>query len=76
MSKLRHLRNCFGSIFVLCAVVAMPVSADDYSAGWGPAVGAQMPPFSAPDQTGVVRTLSDLSGKQGLLLFLNRSADW
>jgi hypothetical protein len=76
MSKLRHLRNSLGSIFVLAAVFAMPVSADDYSAGWGPVVGSQMPPMNAPDQAGVERTLADLSGEQGLLLFLNRSADW
>ena len=34
------------------------------------------PLLEAPDQNGVVRTLADLSGEQGLLLFLNRSADW
>ncbi len=50
--------------------------ADDYSDGWGPAVGSRLPVLEAPDQTGRVRHLADLSGEQGLLLFLNRSADW
>jgi len=50
--------------------------ADPYSDAWGPAVGSQLPVLEAPDQTGTVRTLADLSGEQGLLLFLARSADW
>ncbi|MEE4281681.1 MAG: hypothetical protein V2I41_07040 [Pseudomonadales bacterium] len=63
-------------VVITCAAVAIPVSADDYSAGWGPALGAQMPPIATPDQAGVERSLADLSGDQGLLLFLSRSADW
>ena len=51
-------------------------AADDYSAGWGPAVGNPLPILDAPDQNGTRRELADLSGDQGLLLFLNRSADW
>jgi hypothetical protein len=35
-----------------------------------------LPVLEAPDQTGTVRTLDDLAGDHGLLLFLNRSADW
>ena len=52
------------------------VMADEYSASWGPAVGSQLPVLEAPDQSGALRTLDDLAGEQGLLLFLNRSADW
>lgn len=63
-------------VVIVCLAVAMPLSADDYSAGWGPAVGAQMPPIAAPDQAGIEHSLADLSGDQGLLLFLSRSADW
>jgi len=55
---------------------AQGAAADDYSAAWGPAVGTQIPILQAPDQSGNLRTLADLSGDQGLLLFLNRSADW
>lgn len=50
--------------------------ADQYAEQWGPAVGAQVPLLAAPDQSGAERMLADLSGDQGLLLFLNRSADW
>lgn len=50
--------------------------ASEFSDSWGPAVGSTLPVLEAPDQTGTVRTLDDLAGEQGLLLFLNRSADW
>ncbi len=50
--------------------------ADEFAQSWGPSVGSTVPILEAPDQTGTVRTLEDLAGEQGLLLFLNRSADW
>ena len=50
--------------------------ASEYSESWGPAVGSTPPLLEAPDQTGAMRSLQDLAGEQGLLLFLNRSADW
>lgn len=50
--------------------------ANDFVSSWGPTVGSAMPVLEAPDQTGTERRLADLSGDQGLLLFLNRSADW
>ena len=49
--------------------------ADEFSESWGPAIGTPVT-LEAPDQTGVLRSLDDLAGEQGLLLFLNRSADW
>ncbi|NOX51540.1 MAG: hypothetical protein GXP16_13560 [Gammaproteobacteria bacterium] len=52
------------------------VQADDYADQWGPPVGSAMPTLSAADQAGTTRVLADLAGDQGLLLFLNRSADW
>ena len=58
---------------MLCSVASL---AQDYAAGWGPGVGQVVPVLSAPDQDGNPRTLEDLAGEQGLLLFLNRSADW
>jgi hypothetical protein len=60
----------------LMALISVTVSADDYSAGWGPAVGANIPVLEAQDQAGELRNLSALTGEQGLLLFLSRSADW
>jgi len=47
-----------------------------YSASWGPAVGEVLPQVEAQDQQGRLRRLPDLTGEQGLLLFLVRSADW
>ncbi len=51
-------------------------TADDYAAQWGPQIGSQLPVLEAYDQAGTLRTLKNLSGERGLLLFLSRSADW
>ena len=64
------------SIVLLLLSLAHTVSADDYADGWGPAVGTKLPVLQAPDQTGKPRSLENLAGEQGLLLFLRRSADW
>lgn len=61
------------SIVLLATSLA---SAQEYAEQWGPAVGSAIPVLNAPDQTGQIRDLQSLSGEQGLLLFLNRSADW
>ena len=42
----------------------------------GPAIGARIPDFSAPDQDGRTQTLATLRGPHGLLLMFVRSADW
>lgn len=42
----------------------------------GPQVGATVPPFSGPDQNGVVHTLASLAGPKGTMLVFFRSADW
>lgn len=65
---------CVGAALLIAA--SGQLRADDYSAGWGPAVGSSMPMLAAPDHAGAQRSLADLSGEQGLLLFLSRSADW
>lgn len=58
------------------AMLASAALADDYADGWGLAVGAQAPAITAKDQSGALRDLGSLAGERGLLLFLNRSADW
>ena len=50
--------------------------ADDYVAEWAPPIGSVMPAISAQDHTGQARTSEDLAGENGMLIFLNRSADW
>jgi len=42
----------------------------------GPAVGEAFPAIRAQDQTGQWRTLADLTGANGLMLVVIRSADW
>jgi hypothetical protein len=58
---------CFSSVVTPDAAAAEPA--------WGPAIGTRVD-IGALDDTGRERTLADLSGEKGLLLFLNRSADW
>jgi len=50
--------------------------ADGYAEAWGPPAGTRLPMLAAQDQDGQPRRLEDLVGRQGLLLFLHRSADW
>ena len=42
----------------------------------GPEIGAKVPDFTLPDQSGRSRSLDDLTGPNGLLLIFSRSADW
>jgi hypothetical protein len=65
-------------MLVLAVLSGLPAMAfgSEYSSNWGPAAGSQLPVLEARDQTGQLRTLDDLSGENGLLLLLNRSADW
>jgi hypothetical protein len=42
----------------------------------GPEIGEKVPDFTLPDQSDRVRSLSDLTGPEGLLLVFSRSADW
>jgi hypothetical protein len=42
----------------------------------GPGIGQKVPDFSLADQHGRIRALSDLTGRNGLLLVFSRSADW
>ncbi|MBK7928007.1 MAG: hypothetical protein IPJ98_11095 [Bryobacterales bacterium] len=42
----------------------------------GPEVGQRVPDFRLADQSGALRDLASLRGKNGLLLVFVRSADW
>ena len=61
---------------VVIMAISSIVAADDYAGSWGPEVGVHLPVLAAKDQAGMPQTLSSLTGQQGLLLFMNRSADW
>ncbi len=42
----------------------------------GPAVGAPVPSFEAPDQNGRLQSLKTIAGPKGAMLVFVRSADW
>lgn len=50
--------------------------AANYADGWGPPVGSMLSTLTTVDGSGAAQTLETLRGEKGLLLFLNRSADW
>jgi len=52
------------------------VDAQNDSQRTGPDIGAKVPDFTLPDQSGRSRSLHDLMGPNGLLLVFSRSADW
>jgi hypothetical protein len=47
---------------------------DTYSTG--PESGQRIPDFVLPDQKGLLRSLDNLTGRNGLLLVFHRSAEW
>jgi hypothetical protein len=57
-------------------LIGVMASTPDSAFDPGPAVGAPLPAFSAPDQSGRVRSFDDLGGPKGLVLVFYRSADW
>jgi hypothetical protein len=42
----------------------------------GPQIGAHVPDFSLPDQSGLTHTLASVMGPKGAMLVFFRSADW
>jgi hypothetical protein len=42
----------------------------------GPEPGQPIPAFALPDQAGLSRSLTNLTGPNGLLLVFHRSAEW
>ena len=73
----RRVWQWLGATLLLPLLAAFSAAGHaDYADDWGPVVGSTVPLLDAFDQEGERRTLDDLSGSQGLLLFLNRSADW
>jgi len=50
--------------------------ASSYQDDWGPDIGTKVPALAATDQEGDQRDLASLSGENGFLLFVSRSAVW
>jgi len=61
------------AVFCFSNVAVSEIAAAEHV--WGPAIGSRVE-IRAQDDSGRERTLADLTGKQGLLIFINRSADW
>jgi hypothetical protein len=57
-------------------LLAKHVNATNDNYATGPEPGQRLPDFALPDQTGVLKSLADLAGSNGLLLVFHRSADW
>ncbi|MCR9130354.1 MAG: peroxiredoxin family protein [Alphaproteobacteria bacterium] len=76
------IRTAFAA--AVLAFCTAPVLAQDGPAAqasaaaetFGPAVGQAAPAFSLPDSSGDMRTLAELAGPRGLVLYFNRSLDW
>jgi hypothetical protein len=61
------------AVLLLIFIFAQPASAD-----WAEnyPVGSDFPEISAKDQTNRIWTNSNLMGKNGLIIFVNRSTSW
>jgi len=53
-----------------------PEQAAEAARDFGPAVGEQAPAFTVMDAVGQSRSLADLSGEEGVVIYFNRSLDW
>lgn len=74
---MKTLRLCIVVLFGWCCALGIQAQeAPEYV--WAPAlaVGDTIPLLDAPDQHGKQRSLADLAGARGLVLFFNRSFDW
>jgi len=73
MTSVRTISRLAGMLAVLLFCLSPANSAEDL----GPAIGTKAPDIGVRlDQLGKPHQLSDLMGKNGLVLFFYRSADW
>ena len=63
-------------VFLVLLFTSLTSLGSQYSDTWGLPVGAESPEIQALDQDGRARDFDSLSGRQGLLFVLSRSADW
>ncbi len=72
-----HSRFPFAPAALLLAwLLSGSAAAQDFV--WAPdfPVGTALPPISAQNQSGEVRSFDDLAGGNGMLFMLSRSFDW
>ena len=72
---MRTIKNSSWTGLLVLAMFCAAANAAEFAADWGPAIGGKVA-LQAYDQDGELRTLENLAGERGLLLFMNRSADW
>ena len=71
------LSTCAAIVLIAGAAPLGPFSVHaQTSIKTGPAVGAKIPDFEAPDQNGAARTLRSVMGPKGAMVVFFRSADW
>lgn len=63
-------------VLAMAQLAPSPSSPGVNPATLGPAVGQPIPPFEVPDQDGRQRDFASVTGPNGLVLVLFRSADW
>src|SRR5258708_25508117 len=69
----RRIALAFAATILIGGMLSVTAMAEDL----GPAVGIKAPDIGTRlDQTGVPRTLTDLMGKNGVVLLFFRSAAW
>jgi hypothetical protein len=73
---LRTFTLALSSRVLACTVLLSIGTAAAQPDSRGPAVGKAIPRFSAPDQSGVIRTLENIKGPKGAMIVFSRSADW
>ena len=74
-----HVRRV-GLLSLLATLVVVSVHAQTRTqidvSKLGPQVGARVPDFTLPDQSGRQRSLQSIMGPRGAMLVFVRSADW
>ena len=76
VSKVWITYYCGKIRFLTLLFISFACFGSEYSGTWGLPVGAESPEIQALDQGGRARDFESLSGRQGLLFVLSRSADW
>jgi peroxiredoxin len=81
--EIAMIRAALSAIAMTLSAAAPAFAQDDPAAlsaaaaeSFGPAVGETAPGFTLPDAAGQARSLEDLAGARGLVLYMNRSLDW
>ena len=77
------IRTLFGAALMSLVAVSPGFAQDNAAAAaaeaassFGPAVGEAAPAFTLPDASGADRSLADLAGAEGVVIYFNRSLDW